>query len=44
MIDGKPHKCQRLISILCPINAVMGAIGQLTGILLEEDEGLYLDT
>ena len=54
MIDGKPHKCQRFISILCPINAVMGAIagsqdtlpyiGQLTGILLEEDEGLYLDS
>ena len=54
MIDGKVHRCQRFISVLCPINAVMGAIagsqdtlpyiGQLIGILLEEDEGLYLDS
>ena len=54
IIDGKPHKCQRFISILRPTNAVMSAIagsqdtlpyiGQLTGILLEEDEGLYLDS
>lgn len=44
VIDGKAHKCQRFISILCPINAVMGAIagsqetlpyiGQLTPTLL----------
>ena len=53
MIDGKVHWCQRFISVFCPINAVMGVIaglqdtlpyiGQLIGIFLEEDEGLYLD-
>ena len=53
VIDGV-HKCQRFMSVLCPNNAAMGTIagsqdtlpyiGQLTGILLEEDEGLYLDS
>ena len=54
MIDGKPHQCQRFISILCPINSVtlpipgsqdtLPYIGQLTGLMLEEDESLYLDS
>eukprot|EP00435_Cladocopium_sp_Y103_P054322 s280_g17.t1 len=54
LVDGKPVPCQRFISILCPINAVTvplaGAqdslpyIGQLTGLLLESDESLYLES
>ena len=54
MIDGRMVACQRFISILCPINAVtmpivgsqetLPYIGQLTGIMLEEDESLYLES
>ena len=54
MIDGRQVACQRFISILCPINAVttpivgsqetLPYIGQLTGIMLEEDESLYLES
>eukprot|EP00438_Fugacium_kawagutii_P009611 Skav215637 [mRNA] locus=scaffold736:68674:73286:+ [translate_table: standard] len=54
IIDGKPVSCQRFISIMCPINAVTVAlkgsqdtlpyIGQLTGLMLEQDESLYLES
>ena len=54
IVDGQPTAAQRFISILCPINAVTvpltGAqdtlpyIGQITGIMLEEDEALYLES
>ena len=54
IIDGVRTHCQRFISVLCPINAVteplrgsqdtLPYIGQLTGILLEEDESLYLES
>ena len=53
-IDGKKVDAQRFISIMCPINAVtdpipgsqdtLPYIGQLTGLMLEEDESLYLDS
>ena len=54
MVDGKKVEAQRFISILCPINAVtepipgsqdtLPYIGQLTGLMLEESESLYLDS
>ena len=54
MVDGRRMDCQRFISILCPINSVtipisgsqdtLPYIGQLTGLMLEEDESLYLDS
>ena len=54
VVDGKTIAAQRFISILCPINAVttplVGAqdtllyIGQITGLMLEEDEALYLES
>eukprot|EP00435_Cladocopium_sp_Y103_P042108 s410_g11.t1 len=54
MRDGKPVAAQRFISIMCPVNAVtvplagsqdtLPYIGQLTGLLLEETESLYLES
>eukprot|EP00438_Fugacium_kawagutii_P000030 Skav208216 [mRNA] locus=scaffold3686:21970:30201:- [translate_table: standard] len=54
IVDGKPVSCQRFISVMCPINAVTQAlegsqdtlpyIGQLSGLMLEEDESLYLES
>lgn len=53
-VNGQLTQCQRFISVMCPINAVTevvaGAqqtlpyIGQLTGLLVEEDETLVLDS
>eukprot|EP00438_Fugacium_kawagutii_P013115 Skav209586 [mRNA] locus=scaffold1607:39438:42899:+ [translate_table: standard] len=54
VIDGKTVQCQRFISVLCPINDVttpitgsqdtLPFIGQLSGIVLEDDESLYLES
>ena len=54
LVDGKTIPAQRFMSILCPINAVttplkgsqdtLPYIGQLTGIMLEEDESLHLES
>lgn len=54
MVDGRAVACQRFISILCPINSVttplagsqdtLPYVGQLTGLMLEEDESLYLES
>eukprot|EP00435_Cladocopium_sp_Y103_P054971 s63_g18.t1 len=54
IIDGRVVAAQRFISILCPINSVtmpiigdqetLPYIGQLSGILLEEHESLYLES
>eukprot|EP00438_Fugacium_kawagutii_P015911 Skav211119 [mRNA] locus=scaffold2659:123518:130322:- [translate_table: standard] len=54
VVNGKVTQCQRFISIMCPINAVttpisgsqgtLPYIGQLTGLLLEESESLYLES
>lgn len=53
-VDGQRVAAQRFISIMCPINAVtvwlagsqdtLPYIGQLTGIMLEEDKSLYLES
>eukprot|EP00435_Cladocopium_sp_Y103_P044009 s914_g12.t1 len=54
VIDGRIVPAQRFISILCPINSVtmpiigdqetLPYIGQLSGIMLEENESLYLES
>eukprot|EP00438_Fugacium_kawagutii_P025579 Skav215575 [mRNA] locus=scaffold2748:77089:83434:- [translate_table: standard] len=54
IIDGRLVHCQRFISIMCPINAVtepisgsqdtLPYIGQMTGLVLEESEALFLES
>ena len=54
VVGGKTKVCQRFISILCPINAVtepipgsqdtLPYIGQMTGLMLEENEALFLES
>eukprot|EP00435_Cladocopium_sp_Y103_P071488 s240_g37.t1 len=54
VIDGKTVAAQRFISIMVPINSVTVPLtgsqdtlpysGQLSGIMLEQNEGLYLDS
>eukprot|EP00438_Fugacium_kawagutii_P016768 Skav231119 [mRNA] locus=scaffold7:90570:104623:- [translate_table: standard] len=54
MVDGQLKKCQRFISIMCPVNAItepisgsqdtLPYIGQMTGLMLEESESLYLES
>eukprot|EP00438_Fugacium_kawagutii_P012793 Skav211673 [mRNA] locus=scaffold216:126980:131499:+ [translate_table: standard] len=54
MVNGRMMKCQRFISIMCPVNAItepisgsqdtLPYIGQMTGLMLEESESLYLES
>eukprot|EP00438_Fugacium_kawagutii_P035175 Skav225826 [mRNA] locus=scaffold2516:55037:59475:- [translate_table: standard] len=54
VVNGKVVKLQRFISIMCPVNAItqpiqgsqdtLPYIGQLTGLMLEESESLYLES